>query len=221
MVSSLWPHHRCHCDRRRHLRRRQCGLHRRCRHRSLSSLSSPLLSSPVSVVAAQQWRRSDGQRRWWRSDGDGGAARAMGRRRPRQRQRRSPPLPYDDWAPPVLPSPRSGSRPRCLPPPPVLRRDRRHSRLPPLPSPPSLFDCCVDRPEAGGSNAAIALLPPGMRLAIIFCILLFSMSFVENFATSITSCTVRLGAFRRVFTAISNLASSAALFFDMLGKSVY
>ena len=52
------------------------------------------------------------------------------------------------------------------PPPPVLRRDRHHSRLPPLPSPPSLFDCCVDRPEAGGSNAAIALLPPGMRLAI-------------------------------------------------------
>ena len=132
-----------------------------------------------------------------------------------------PPLPYDDCAPPVPPSPRSGSRPRCLPPPPVLRRDRRHSRLPPLPSPPSLFDCCVDRPEAGGSNAAIALLPPGMRLAIIFCILLFSMSFVENFATSIASCTVRLGAFRRVFTAISNLASSAALFFDMLGNSVY
>jgi hypothetical protein len=44
------------------------------------------------------------------------------------------------------------------------------------------------------------------------------MSFVENFATSIASCTVRLGAFRRVFTAISNLASSAALFFDMLAK---
>ncbi len=75
--------------------------------------------------------------------------------------------------------------------------------------------------KAGGSNAAIALLPPGMRLAIIFCILLFSMSFVENFATSIASCTVRLGAFRRVFTAILNLASSAALFFDMLGNSVY
>ena len=221
MVSSLWPRHRCHCDRHRHLRRRQRRLRRRCRHRSLSPLSSPLSSSPVSVVAAQQWRRSDGQRRWWRSDGNGGAATVMGQRCPRQLHRPSPPLPYDDCAPPVPPSPRSGSRPRCRPPPPVLRRDRRHSRLPPLPSPPSLFDCCVDRPEAGGSNAAIALLPPGMRLAIIFCILLFSMSFVENFATSIASCTVRLGAFRRVFTAISNLASSAALFFDMLGNSVY
>jgi hypothetical protein len=33
--------------------------------------------------------------------------------------------------------------------------------------------------------------------------------------------TVRLGAFRRVFTAISNFASSAALFFDVLGNSVY
>ena len=54
-----------------------------------------------------------------------------------------------------------------------------------------------------------------------FCILLFLMSFVENFATSIASCTVRLGAFRRVLTAISNLASSTALFFDMLGNSVY
>jgi hypothetical protein len=32
---------------------------------------------------------------------------------------------------------------------------------------------------------------------------------------------VRLGAFRRVFTAILNLASSAALFLDMLGNSVY
>ena len=75
--------------------------------------------------------------------------------------------------------------------------------------------------EAGGSNVAIALLPPGMRLAIIFCIRLFSTSFVENFGTSVASCTVRLGAFRRVFTAILNLASSAALFFDVLGNSVY
>ncbi len=75
--------------------------------------------------------------------------------------------------------------------------------------------------KAGGSNAAIALLPPGMCLAIIFCILLFSMSFVKKFATSIASCTVRLGAFRRVFTAISNLASSTALFFNMVGNSVY
>ena len=75
--------------------------------------------------------------------------------------------------------------------------------------------------KAGGSNAAIALLPPGMRLAIIFCIFLFSMSFIKNFATSIASCSVRLGAFRRVFTAISNLASSAALFYDMLGNSLY
>ena len=93
MVSSLWPRHRCHCDRRRHLRRRQRRLCRRCRHRSLSPLSSPLSSSPVSVVvvAAQQWRRSDGQRRWWCSDGDGGAATAMGRRRPRQWQWHSPP----------------------------------------------------------------------------------------------------------------------------------
>jgi hypothetical protein len=32
---------------------------------------------------------------------------------------------------------------------------------------------------------------------------------------------VRFGAFRRVFTAISNLASNAALFFDMLRNSVY
>jgi hypothetical protein len=32
---------------------------------------------------------------------------------------------------------------------------------------------------------------------------------------------VRLGAFRRVFTAILNLASSAALFFDMWATSVY
>jgi hypothetical protein len=32
---------------------------------------------------------------------------------------------------------------------------------------------------------------------------------------------LRLRAFRRVFTAISNLASTAALFFDMLGNSVY
>ena len=85
MVSSLWPRHRCHCDRCRHLRRRQRRLRRRCRHRSLSPLSSPL------VMAAQQWRRSEGQRRWWRSDGDGGAATAMGRRRPHQWQRCPPP----------------------------------------------------------------------------------------------------------------------------------
>ena len=138
--------HQCHCYRRSHLRRCQCCLCRRCRHRSLSPLSSPLSLSPVSVVAAQQWRRSDGQRRWRRSDGDGGAATAMGRCRPRQRHRPSPPLPYNDCAPPVPSSPRSGSRPRCSPPSPVLRRNRRHSRLPPLPSPPSLFDCCVNRP---------------------------------------------------------------------------
>jgi ATP/ADP translocase len=46
--------------------------------RSLSPLSSPLSSSPVSVVAAQQWRRSNGQRRWLRSDVNGGAATVMG-----------------------------------------------------------------------------------------------------------------------------------------------
>ena len=158
-------------------------------------------------VVAQRWR-------WRRSNGDGSTSYPSTATAP-------PPPALQRLRAPRPPSPRSGSRPRCLPPPPVLRRDRRHSRLPPLPSPPSLFDCCVDCPEAGGSNAAIALLPPGMRLAIIFCILLFSMSFVENFATSIASCTVRLGAFRRVFTAISNLASSAALFFDTLGNSVY
>jgi hypothetical protein len=50
---------------------------------------------------------------------------------------------------------------------------------------------------------------------------LFAMSFVENYTTSIASGTLRLRAFRRVFTAISNLASTAALFFDMLGNSVY
>ena len=75
--------------------------------------------------------------------------------------------------------------------------------------------------EAERRNAAIALLPPRMPLTIIFCILLFSMSFGKNFATSIASGTVRLGAFRRVFTAISNLDSSAALFCDMLSNSVY
>ena len=47
------------------------------------------------------------------------------------------------------------------------------------------------------------------------------MSYIANFATSIASGTVRFGAFRMVFTAILNLASSAALFFDMLGSSVY
>ena len=83
----------CHCYRHRHLRCRQCRLRCRCRHRSLLPLSSPLSLSPVSVVAAQQWRRSDGQRRWWRSDGDGDAAMAMGRRRPHQRHRPSPPCP--------------------------------------------------------------------------------------------------------------------------------
>ena len=123
--------HRCHCYRRRHLRRRQCCLRRRCRHRSLSPLSSPLSLSPVSVVAAQQWRRSDGQRRWRRSDGDGGAATAMGQCCPRQRHRPPPPLPYNDYAPPVPPSPHSGSRPRCRPPPPVLRPP---SRPPPQPA---------------------------------------------------------------------------------------
>jgi hypothetical protein len=170
-------------------------------------------------MAAQRWAEKVVAQKWrWRcSNGDRSTSS------PSTATAFPPPLPYDDCAPSVPPSPcsGSGSRPRCRPPPPVLRRDRRHSRLPPLPSSPSLFDCCVDRPEAGGSNATIALLPPGMRLAIIFCILLFSMSFVENFATSIASCTVRLGAFRRVFTAISNLASSAALFFDLLGNSVY
>ncbi len=75
--------------------------------------------------------------------------------------------------------------------------------------------------DAGGSNAAIALLLLGMRLATFHCILLFAMSFVKNFATIIASGTVSMGAFRRVFTAISNLASSAALFFDMLCNSVY
>jgi hypothetical protein len=159
-------------------------------------------------VVAQRWR-------WRRSNGDGSTSS------PSMATVSPPPCPTTNACPP---SPRHLVRDLDLvvaPCPPVLRRDRRHSRLPPLPSPPSLFDCCVDRPEAGGSNAAIALLPPGMRLAIILCILLFSMSFVENFATSIASCTVRLGAFRRVFTAISNFASSAALFFDMLGNSVY
>jgi hypothetical protein len=76
--------------------------------------------------------------------------------------------------------------------------------------------------DAEGSNTVIALfLPPGMCLNIIRCILLLFIFFVKNFATSIASDTVRFGAFRRVFTAISNLASSAALFFDMLGNSVY
>ena len=75
--------------------------------------------------------------------------------------------------------------------------------------------------NAGGSDAAIALLPPGMHLNIIVCILLVSMSFVKKIATSIASGTVRFGVFRMVFTVISNLASSAALFFDMLGSSVY
>jgi hypothetical protein len=213
MVSSLWP---CHC----------------------SIVTVTVISVAVSVafivaVIIDRCRRCRLHCRrllcpsWRRSNG-GGAAMAMA-----AQQRRwvdvvpvngngvPPPLPYDDCAPPVPPSPRSGSRPRCRPPPPVLHHDHRHSRLPPLPSPPSLFDCCVDLPEAGGSNAAIALLPPGMRLTIIFCLLLFSMSFVDNFATSIASCTVRLGAFRRVFTAILNLASSAALFFDMWATSVY
>ncbi len=68
---------------------------------------------------------------------------------------------------------------------------------------------------------AIALLLPGMHLEIIRCILLFSMSFVEIFATSIASGTVSFGAFKRVFTAISNLASHAALYFDMLHNCVY
>ena len=175
MVSSLWPRHRCHCDRHRHLRRHQRRLRRRCRHRSLLPLSSPLSSSPVSVVAAQQCNAAMGRE-------GGGAAMAMAAQLrqwvdvvPVKGNGVPPPLPYDDCAPPVPPSPclGSGSRPRCRPPPPVLRCDRRHSRLPPLPSPPSLFDCCVDHPEAGGSNATIALLPPGMRLTIIFCILLF------------------------------------------------
>ena len=58
--------------------------------------------------------------------------------------------------------------------------------------------------NAGGSDAAIALLLPGMRLNIVLFILLVSMSFVENFATSIASGTVRFGAFIMVFTAISN-----------------
>ncbi len=73
----------------------------------------------------------------------------------------------------------------------------------------------------GGADVAIALLPPGMHLDIIYCILLFSMSFVKNFATSIASGTVSFGTFRRVFTAILNLASSVALFFDMLSNCVF
>ncbi len=92
--------HHCHCYRRRHLRRRRYCLRRRCRHRSLSPLSSPLSSSPVSVVVAQQWRRSDGQRRWWRSDGNGGSATVMGQRRPHQRNRPSPPCPTTIARPP-------------------------------------------------------------------------------------------------------------------------
>jgi hypothetical protein len=73
-----------------------------------------------------------------------------------------------------------------------------------------------------GSKAGwSALLLPGMRLDTLRCIFLSAMSFVENFATSIASDTVSFGAFRRVFTAISNLASNAALFFDMLRNSVY
>ena len=75
--------------------------------------------------------------------------------------------------------------------------------------------------DAGGSNAAIALLLPGMRLNIILCILLVSMSFVKKIAPSIASGSVRLGAFRMFFTGILNLASSAALFFEIVGSSLY
>ena len=79
--------------------------------------------------------------------------------------------------------------------------------------------------EAGGSNAAIALLPQGMRLTIIFCILLFSMSFVENFATSIASCTVRLGAFRRVAvkrsTFLQHVGQQCVLMLDKQKTHMY
>ena len=53
---------------------------------------------------------------------------------------------------------------------------------------------------------ALALLTLGMRLTITFYKLVFSMSFVKKIASSIASSTVRLGAFRRFFTAILNLA---------------
>ncbi len=95
---SSWPCCHCHCDRRRCLYCHQHCLCCRCRHRSLSPSSSPLLSSPVSFVAAKQWwhsnERSDGhsngregggaamamaaqQRQWQRSNGLGSAATAM------------------------------------------------------------------------------------------------------------------------------------------------
>jgi hypothetical protein len=94
VVLSLWPRRHCHCDRRHCLHHCQHRLCCRCRHQLLSPLPSPLSSFPVSVMAAQQWRRSDGrsdgregggaamvmavqQRQWRCSDGLGSTATAM------------------------------------------------------------------------------------------------------------------------------------------------
>ncbi len=72
--------------------------------------------------------------------------------------------------------------------------------------------------QGGGCNIVIELLlAPGRYLVTLGCITLLSLSFTENLATSIASYAVSAGAFRIVFTATLNLASSAALFFDMIG----